>query len=144
MNSKMGSAQTLVCVKQVKQIVAEEWDESMPLPGDIVEGIAEDVGDDRMFIPAKVRSELSSQLGKISRQAEAIWVKIRRGDNALKLRVFIVPDRTLKLQKRFTFRAAASDRHVVVLADLTFEECSELQGKCCFGLSLCTFLGILN
>ncbi|KAM7507458.1 hypothetical protein LguiA_017911 [Lonicera macranthoides] len=123
----MGSAQTLVCVKQVKQQVAEEWEESMPLPGDIVEGIAEDAGDDRMFIPAKVRSELSSQLGKISRQAEAIWVKIRRGNNAVKLRVFIVPDQSSKLQKRFTFRAAASDRHVVVLADLTFEECSELQ-----------------
>ncbi|KAK3041730.1 hypothetical protein RJ639_000654 [Escallonia herrerae] len=125
-NKDMASAQTLVCVKQVKQEVQGEWDESMPLPGDIIEGVAKDAADE-LFIPAKARSELSPQLGRISRSQEAIWMKVRRGDSAIKLRVCVVPDLSSKLQKRFTIRAASRDRHVAVLADLTFEQCTELQ-----------------
>ncbi|KAF6144797.1 hypothetical protein GIB67_036260 [Kingdonia uniflora] len=75
----MGSSvHTLVCVKQVKQEILDEWDENMPLPGDIIEGVAEE-GSEEYLIPGKGRSELSSQLGKLNRQAvEFVFVKIRR------------------------------------------------------------------
>ncbi|KAK6162020.1 hypothetical protein DH2020_001861 [Rehmannia glutinosa] len=123
----MVPSQTVVCVKQVKQDAAEEWDESMPLPGDIIEGVAEDCADDESFVSAKARSELSSQLGKINRVAECVWLKVRRGENTVKLQACVVPERNVKMQKRFTVRAASDERHVDVLADLTFEECFELQ-----------------
>ncbi|KAK6119646.1 hypothetical protein DH2020_046612 [Rehmannia glutinosa] len=123
----MVPSQTVVCVKQVKQDVAEEWDESMPLPGDIIEGVAEDCADDESFVSAKARSELSSQLGKINRVAECVWLKVRRGEDTVKLQACVVPERNVKMQKRFTVRAVSDERHVAVLADLTFEECFELQ-----------------
>ncbi|TXG61811.1 hypothetical protein EZV62_013174 [Acer yangbiense] len=122
----MGSLQTLVCVKHVKQEVAEEWDESMPLPGDIIEGYAEnDV--DELFFPAKAKSDLSSELGKISQRVEAIWVKVRRGDSILKLLVRIMPAKSSMLHRKFTIKAARDDRHIAVLGDLTLEQCTELQ-----------------
>lgn len=124
----MAPSHTVVCVKQVKQDAAEEWDENMPLPGDIIEGIAEDgVGD--TFVSAKARAELNLQLAKINRVAEYVWLKVRRGEGTLKLRACVVSDRNVKLQKRFTVRAASDERHVAVLADMTFEECFELQGR---------------
>ena len=101
----------------------------MPLHGDIIEGIAEDANDELLFVKAKGRSDFSLQLGKISRRREDLWLKVRRGENVLKLRVCVVPERSSKLQKKFTFRAASSDKHVVVLADLTFDQCCELQGN---------------
>lgn len=123
------SSQTVVCVKQVKQDVAEEWDENMPLPGDIIEGIgiAENDAEDS-FVSARARSELSLHLGKINRVAESVWLKVRRGQGTVKLRVCVVPDRNVKLQKRFTVRAASDERHIAVLADMTYQECFELQG----------------
>lgn len=128
LRKKMTSVQTVVCVKEVKHDVPAEWDESMPLPGDIIEGIAQD-GTNESFVSAKVRAELSLHLGKINRVAEYVWLKVRRGESTIKLRVCVVPDRNVKLQKRFTVRAASDERHVAVLADLTFEECFELQGN---------------
>ena len=123
----MGSDQRVVCVKKVKQKAAEEWDESMPLPGDIIEGIAEGAAANT-FIPAKARSVLSSQLGSFSRQTEVIWLKVRRGDSVLKLQACVVKKGCSKLQRRFTIRAASDERHVVGLADLTYEQCTALQG----------------
>ncbi|KAK3436042.1 hypothetical protein EUGRSUZ_C00696 [Eucalyptus grandis] len=122
----MGSAQTTVlCVKQVKQEVPEDWDESMPLPGDIIEGFAEDDMDE--FVPTKARPEFNLQLGKISQQAETLWVKVRRGDRVIKLQVRIVPLKGSMLHRKFTIQAATDDRHVVVLGDLNLEQCNELQ-----------------
>ncbi|KAI6682157.1 hypothetical protein NL676_036038 [Syzygium grande] len=122
----MGSAQTTVlCVKRVKQEVQEDWDESMPLPGDIIEGFAED--DTDVFVPTKARSEFNLQLSKISQQAETLWVKVRRGDRVIKLRARIMPLKGAMLQRRFTIQAATDDRHVVVLGDLNLEQCTDLQ-----------------
>ncbi|XP_059639399.1 uncharacterized protein LOC132281741 [Cornus florida] len=121
----MASAQTLVCVKQVKQEVQDEWDETMPLPGDIIDGISDDA--DELFLPAKGKSELSSELRRISRQADSIWLKIRRGDRNLKLQVCVVADHSSRIQRKFTVRAASDDRHVAVLEDLTLEQCTKLQ-----------------
>ena len=129
----LGSPQTTrVCVKQVKQEAPEEWDEGMPLPGDVIEGFAKDDSDE-FFVPAKAKSELSSQLGKIKQQ-ELIWVKVRRGDRAMKLRARIVQEKFLVLHTKFTIRAAEDDRHVSVLGDLTAEQCTELQGSFFFDL----------
>ncbi|KAF9607542.1 hypothetical protein IFM89_036904 [Coptis chinensis] len=104
----MGNVQTLVCVKHVKQDVPEECDETMPLPGDIIEGVSEDVGEE-LFMPTKVRSELSSQLGKLNRQVDSVWVKVRRGDSTLKLQAIVVQERGSKLQRRYTIRAVDDD-----------------------------------
>ncbi|KAK9142230.1 hypothetical protein Syun_011630 [Stephania yunnanensis] len=127
----MGTVHKLVCVKKVKQNAAEEWNESMPLPGDIIEGVAAKEGEDEYYIPAKARSELSSSLGKLSKSVLEVggtaWVKIRRGDATLKLRVYVVQERSSKFQRRFTIRAASDDRHVAVLGNLTYEQCSQLQ-----------------
>lgn len=138
-HNNMGTVQTLVCVKQVKQEVPEEWDETMPLPGDIIEGFyncESDIHADKFFVPTKAKSELSSQLAKISSQhVEVIWVKVRRGDATLKLRARVVVERPSMLQRKYSIRADTDDRHVAVIGDLTSDQCTELQGMflSCFG-----------
>lgn len=124
---QMAPSQKVVCVKNVKQETSEEWDETMPLPGDIIEGVGEDSADGS-FVSAKARSDLNFQLGRIHRVAEVLWLKVRRGEGTLKLRVCVVPDVNVKLQKKFTVRAASDERHVAVLAEMTFQECFDLQG----------------
>lgn len=138
----MSSVQTWVCVKQVKQDVAGEWNESMLLPGDIVEGFSDDYSTDGLFVPVKAKSELSSQLRKISRHTQDIWVKVRRGEDTLKLRACVVVYGRSKIQRKFTVRAASDDRHVAVLGDLTLEQCTELQGTfSCFSPLCATMAG---
>lgn len=123
----MAPSQKVVCVKNVKPATSEDWDETMPLPGDIIEGVGEDSAD-ASFVSAKARSDLNFQLGRIHRVAEVLWLKVRRGEGTLKLRVCVVPDVNVKLQKKFTIRAASDERHVAVLAEMTFQECFDLQG----------------
>lgn len=125
---EMGSDQKLVCVKQVKQEASQQWNDNMPLPGDIIEGFAIDKNGEELFVRTNSRSELSSQLGKISRQVDTVGVKIRRGESTLKVKACVVPDGCSKLSRRFTIRAASDNRHVAVLGDLTLDQCTELQG----------------
>ncbi|KAG2666831.1 hypothetical protein I3760_15G084000 [Carya illinoinensis] len=105
-------------------------DQSLPLPGDIIEGFAKDDADD-MFVPVKAKSDLSSQLGKLNnQQVEVIWVKVRSwGDRAMKLQARIVQEKfsmAQPLHRRYTIRAVGDDRHVAVLGDLTLEQCTDL------------------
>ncbi|XP_073129490.1 uncharacterized protein [Henckelia pumila] len=123
----MGPLQTtVVCVKQVKQESVEEWDETMPLPGDIIEGVAEDRAHES-FVAPKISSELNSLLGRINRGGECVWLRVRRGDSTLKLQACVVQDRDVKLHKKFTVRAASDERHIAILADMTYEKCFQLQ-----------------
>ncbi|KAI4316484.1 hypothetical protein L6164_024462 [Bauhinia variegata] len=118
---------TLVCVKQVKQEVVDEWDESMPLPGDIVEGFLEDDGDES-FVPVKTMSEFRSKLGKVNPQVEFIRLKVRRGDSILKLQARIAQKKGSLLPRKYaTIQAATDERHVADLGDLTLEHCTDLQ-----------------
>jgi len=125
------SDQTLVCVKQVKQEVADEWDVSMPLPGDIIEGFSEhDVDDaDESFVSVKTSSEFSCQLGKINQRVESIWIRVRRGDGLLKLQTCIVQQKVSVLRRKYTIQATTDHRHIADLADLTLKQCIELQGR---------------
>nr|GEW13791.1 hypothetical protein [Tanacetum cinerariifolium] len=131
----MSYSQTLVCVKHVKQEAVEEWDDSMPLPGDIIEGIAPADSctfkgvEDKLFVPTKGKSELRSLLGQISkRNADGfVWLKVRRGDQMVNLRVCAVQEKHFRLQRKFSFRAVSNEKHVVVLDDLHFDQCTELQ-----------------
>ncbi|KAJ4830849.1 hypothetical protein Tsubulata_028539 [Turnera subulata] len=125
--NKEDMGRTVVCVKRVKQEESDEWDGSMPLPGDIIEGIAADDDEESFVSSPKAKAELSSELGKISQQAEAVWLRVRRGDSLLKLRARVVAEKWSMLHKKFTIKAANDDRHVAVLGDLTWDKCSELQ-----------------
>lgn len=126
----------LVCVKNVKQEDVEEWDEGMPLPGDIIEGIAasdsctlEDI-EDRLFVPTKGKAELRLQLRRMSKKNDEglVWLKVRRGNQMLHLCVRVVHEKRFRLHRKFSFRAASNDKHVAVLDNLDFDQCTELQG----------------
>ena len=152
-SNEMSYSQTLVCVKQVKQEAVEEWDDSMPLPGDIIEGIAPADGctlegvEDKFFVPTKGKSELRSLLGRISkRNADGfVWLKVRRGDQMVNMRVCAVQEKRFRLQRKFSFRAVSSEKHVAVLDDLDFDQCTELQGRLYSYLpilAICPFLSL--
>ncbi|KAI3708969.1 hypothetical protein L2E82_38606 [Cichorium intybus] len=133
--NETSSSHTLVCVKKVKQKAAEEWDEAMPLPGDIIEGIAAadsctlDHIEDKLFIPTKGKAELRLQLGLMSKMNMDgfVWLKVRRGNQMVNLRVCVVQEKRFRLHRKLSFRAASNDKHVAVLDDLDFNQCSELQ-----------------
>ncbi|KAK4706437.1 hypothetical protein R3W88_034004 [Solanum pinnatisectum] len=122
---KMASVEKVVGVKKVRQKDPDGWDVSMPLPGDIIEGVAELASDDDSFVQAKAWSELTLFLGKIA--GHFIWFKVRRGESTLKLRGYVLVERRSNLQKRFVVRAASDERHLAVIAELTLGRCTELQ-----------------
>ncbi|KAJ8527122.1 hypothetical protein K7X08_029599 [Anisodus acutangulus] len=123
---QMANVEKVVGVKKVKQKDPDGWDVSMPLPGDIIEGVAELAADDDSFIQAKAWSELTLFLGKIA--GHFIWLKVRRGESTLKLRGYVLVERRRSnLQKRFVVRAASDHRHLAVIAELTLARCTELQ-----------------
>nr|XP_043629850.1 uncharacterized protein LOC122601147 [Erigeron canadensis] len=135
--NQMSFSQTLVCVKKVKHEAVEEWNDSMPLPGDIIEGIAafdgcalEDI-DDKLFVPTKGKSELKSQLSRISKtNADGfVWLKVRRGNQMVNLCVCVVQEKRFSLNRKYSFRAVSNDKHVAVLDDLDFDQCTELQER---------------
>lgn len=75
MASTESANRKLVCVKQVMQEAPEDWDQSLPLLRDIIEGLAKDDIANDMFVLIKAKSDLSSQLGKLNnQQVEVIWV----------------------------------------------------------------------
>ncbi|XP_033513750.1 uncharacterized protein [Nicotiana tomentosiformis] len=122
---KMANSEKVVGVKKVRQKDPDGWDVTMPLPGDIIEGIGELAADDDSFVQAKAWSELVLFLGKIV--GHFIWLKVRRGESRLKLRGYVLVERRSNLQKRFVVRAASDDRHLAVIAELTLGRCTELQ-----------------
>lgn len=140
----MGSDRTVACIKEVKGgIPEEEWDETMPLPGDIIESVSTvaeaNTGEDSTRVQplsGKGKRELRAQLRQLNRQgSESVWVRVRRGDAVHNLRARVVPYKGAKIyqkftihDRKFTIQAARDDRHVAVLADLTLDECTELQG----------------
>ncbi|KAJ8564455.1 hypothetical protein K7X08_000915 [Anisodus acutangulus] len=99
---QMANVEKVVGVKKVRQKDPDGWDVSMPLPGDIIEGVAELAAADDYFVQAKAWSELTLFLGKIAGQC--IWLK-----------------------KRLVVRATSDDRHLAVIVELTLERCTELQ-----------------
>ncbi|WOL02626.1 hypothetical protein Cni_G11345 [Canna indica] len=125
----MGAVTTVVGVKRVdERMPPEEWDDSMPLPGDIVKGVALVEDEDSLtYCSAKNRSELSGILSRLSRPSGAVWVKVQRGNAMLELRARVTAYRGGNLYFRFTLMAARDDRHVAVLGDLSLERCTELQ-----------------
>ncbi|XP_019241914.1 PREDICTED: uncharacterized protein LOC109221946 [Nicotiana attenuata] len=121
----MANFEKVVGVKKVRQKDPDGWDVTMPLPGDIIEGIGELAADDDSFVQAKTWSELALFLGKIV--GHFILLKVRRGESRLKLRGYVLVERRSNLQKRFVVRAASDERHLAVIAELTLGRCTELQ-----------------
>ncbi|XP_070011044.1 uncharacterized protein [Nicotiana sylvestris] len=121
----MANFEKVVGVKKVRQKDPDGWDVTMPLPGDIIEGIGELAAGDDSFVQAKTWSELALFLGKIV--GHFIWLKVRRGESRLKLRGYVLVERRSNLQKRFVVRAASDERHLAVIAELTLGRCTELQ-----------------
>ncbi|XP_060210517.1 uncharacterized protein LOC132637448 [Lycium barbarum] len=124
---QMANVEKVVGVKKVRQKDPDGWDVTMPLPGDIIEAVAElPADDDSSFVQANAWSELTLFLGKIA--GHFIWLKVRREESALKLRGYVLVERRRSnLQKRFVVRAPSDHRHLAVIAELTSARCTELQ-----------------
>ncbi|XP_060210518.1 uncharacterized protein LOC132637449 [Lycium barbarum] len=89
---QMANVEKVVSVKKVRKKDPDGWDVTMPLPGDIIEGVAEITADhDSSFIQAKAWLELTLFLGKIT--GHFIWLKVRRGESTLKLRGYVLVER---------------------------------------------------
>ncbi|XP_020258452.1 uncharacterized protein LOC109834847 [Asparagus officinalis] len=74
------------------------------------------------------RCEVKAELKRLNKKGmESVWVRVRRGGKVVNLRARVAAEKRGRIHRSFTIRAARDDRHVAVLADLTLDECSQLQ-----------------
>ncbi|GLJ11683.1 hypothetical protein SUGI_0174580 [Cryptomeria japonica] len=127
----MGSVKRVVGVKSVDvSMPIEAWDERMPLPGDILLGVAARNAGVFDFFTAPFpggKEGLNDELRKLHREMEQICIKVKRNMSVIDLIVFVVAEKSLLTNKRYTLRACSDVRHVVEIDDLTEQQCLLLQ-----------------
>ncbi|XP_057871083.1 uncharacterized protein LOC131077573 [Cryptomeria japonica] len=111
----------------------EQWQEDMPLPGDIIldlnttDGIP--LGMETFYTQkAALENELRQNY---NRTEDALRLKVRRSHSIVDLKVYVIAEESCMPKKHYTIRAFADTRHVVVLDECTYnvytnlQECSE-------------------